>query len=438
MEFCTEFVGLLGLSLLFVVFLALGFEVAFALGTLGVIALFLFEGGSKALGAVGYVEWTTTRTFVLVAVPLFIFMGEILERTRLTEGLFNAASAWLGRLPGGMLLATLVFCGVFSAASGSSAACAATVGGVAGPKLEQRGYDRRLTLGTLAAGATLDIMIPPSLVLIIYAAVVQESVGKLYVAALLPGLLLLSLFVAYIIVRAVLNPKLCPTEPAVSWRARFVSLLDVAPVLGIIFIVLGTIYAGLMTATEAAAGGAFASLVFALVARRLTFPILLSALRSAAETTAMILFIMVGALILSNFLAAERLPQQLTEFVIGLDSSRYLILALIFGAIMILGCFLEGMSIMMITLPITYPVVQALGFDSLWFGVAMVILIELALITPPVGMNLFIISNIGGGRPIGDVIAGAAPFVVLLTLALVLITAYPGIATWLPAAFDVR
>lgn len=411
--------------------LAGGVWIAVSLGLVGILALYL-QSGTLAFDSLGTVAWNTTNSFVLTAVPLFVLMGELILRSGLTFRFYNGVATWVNRLPGGLLHANVAACSIFSAICGSSVATAATIGMIAIPEMESRKYDRSMTLGSLAAGGTLGILIPPSIALIIYGATVSESVSKLFIAGIVPGIMLALLFMVYIAARVMLQRNLAPEAPSgIGWRERLLAVRDVWPVAVLILAILGTIYAGLATPTEAAALGTVVALIFVALFGNLNWKTLRDALANTVRTTSMLLFIVLGAQILQYGMVTSGITRQISDWVLDTITEKYLVMAGIYVMYILLGMFMDGLSMILLTLPVVYPIVTGLGFDSVWFGVILVIMIELGAITPPVGLNLFVIQGISR-RPIGDVIRGSMPYAIIMVLAIIFFTAFPGLITWLP------
>jgi C4-dicarboxylate transporter, DctM subunit len=425
---------------LMIVFFLAGLHVAGALGLIGMILMYLFSD-RPLWDMLGQIAWNVNSSFVLVAVPLFVMMGEILIYSRLSERLYQVLSNWLAPLPGGLLHSNIAFCAVFGAISGSSAACAATVGAVALPSFRARHYNERLVIGTLAAGGTLDILIPPSISMIIYGVLAEESIGRLYLAGFIPGFLLAGIFMFIIAVAAKIWPAVAPREVAPSWRLRFLGLLSLFPIILLMFIVLGTIYLGIATPTEAAAFGVVASFILAALNRQVTRHMLRQVLVTTVRTSSMIMLIVTSAFILSFALAILGVPARLTQLVSGMQltpASFVLILVIFF---MILGTFMEALSMMVTTMPILVPVLKSMGVDMVWFGIIMVILLEAALVSPPEGLNLYIIQGIRksvseeAGLKVGtmmDLWIGVLPFMVGMAMCIALLLMFPEIALWLP------
>ena len=423
----TTLIILLGL-------LALSIPVAAALGVLGLVLEQLYSTMPLSL-AMGEIAWSAGRDFLLVSIPMFILLGEILLRSGVAEKMYTAMVKWLSWLPGGLMHSNIGACAIFAATSGSSVATAATVGTVALPLVSRHGYNERLFLGTLAAGGTLGILIPPSINIIIYAVLTDTSIPKLYLAAILPGLGLAGLFMAFIIAACLFKPAWGGTRIRTTWAERFASLPDLIPPMMIFLVVVGSIYAGIATPTEAASLGVIAALILAAFFRRLNLRMLLEAFENTMRTTAMIMLIIIAAYFLNFVITAVGLTQMLTDAVAGLGLSKYQMLFAVVIFYLILGCFMETLSMMITTIPIIAPVMTALGFDSIWLGVVIVILIEAALITPPVGLNLYVVQSLRSKGSLNDVIVGALPFVTAMIVLIVLLAAFPGLALWLPSQF---
>ncbi len=413
--------------------LLVGIPIAIALGGSGLIWLIALD--PNYLRGVGHAIWNGATSDVLTAVPLFILMGELVQRTGLASRFYDAVSLWLRRLPGGLFHANIAATSVFSAVSGSSVATAATIGMVALPNLERLKYDRRMTLGSLAAGGTLGILIPPSIPLIIYGALVETSVGKLFVAALLPGVAMALLFSGYIAVKVLLRPGLAPRAAAQppTLRERLHSLAQMAPLLVVVVMILGGIYLGWTTTSEAAALGTLATLLMAALQRRLRWAMVRDSLISAIRFTAMLMFVILGAQIFSFAVFSWGITSEMGRWIGGLDYPPLAILLIIAAIYLVLGMFIDALSIMIMTLSILYPIIVQLHYDPIWFGVVLVILLEIGLITPPVGLNLYTIQALQPGKvSIKEVSAGAFPFVLLLLAGVALLIAFPDIALWLP------
>lgn len=417
---------------LILIFLAGGMWIAAAMGLVGIILLVFFVGGGK-IGMIGMLQFNSINSFLFTCAPLFIFMGQIIMYSGLADKLYKGATDLVGFLPGGLVHTNVAACAIFAAISGSSTATAATIGTVAIPQVRGRGYDKKLVYGSLAAGGTLGPLIPPSLVMIIYGAVVGESIGKLFIGGVFPGLALAGLFMLYIGGATLLRPSLAPERLRFSLNKLLRGLVDIWPVAVLIFMVLGTIYLGLATPTEAAAIGATMSLIFCAAYRKLTWQVLMKSGIEALVISCWALFIVVAASVLAMALSALHLPAQLAAMVSSFEVSRYVILALVILLYVILGMFIDSISMMLLTLPVIYPLMITLGFDSVWFGILLVVLIEVGMVTPPYGLNCFIIHGISGGDNIMDVIMGVIPFMICMFVLLILLIIFPDLALWLPA-----
>jgi len=416
----------------------LGLHVAAALGLLS-LSLMYFMSDRPLWEMLGLIAWNTNTSFILVAIPLFILMGELLLRSGLSERLYRVLSHWLSPLPGGLMHSNIAACATFAAVSGSSVATAATIGSVSLPAFRARGYDERLVLGSLAAGGTLGILVPPSINFIVYGVLMEVSIGRLYVAGILPGILLSLLFMGVIFVAAKIWPQVAPREAAVSWGTRLWGLLDMLPTFALIFLVLGTIYLGVATPTEAAAFGVTGAFVLALLSRRVSPSMLKGVFFSTARTTAMVMLILTGAFILNSTLAMLGVPQAISRTVAawGLSPTATILLLVVFY--LVLGTFMDGFAMMVTTIPVILPVLKAMHVDLVWFGVIAVILTEAALISPPEGLNLYVIHGLreklgreASQRTIMDVYVGVLPFFLMMLAGIALIVAFPQIALWLP------
>jgi C4-dicarboxylate transporter DctM subunit len=425
--------GSLLIALLFILF-ALGVEISICLGVVGVVGLLYLKGFNVGLGVVGSIAWSNASSFSFVAVPLFIFMSGILLHSGIGTGLYTAVARWVSFLPGGLAVASIFSCAIFAAISGSSVATAATIGMIAIPEMERRGYARPLTFGSLAAGGTLGILIPPSVPMIIYGVMTETSIGHLYMAGIVPGVVLALMFAAFVIVYTMLWPETAPRMPEDqgTFLDKLRSLYEVAPVALLIFVVLGSMYIGIVTPTEAAALGSFVALLLAAAFRTLTWRALREAFHATIRTTSMVLLIIIFASMFSHVMALIGAPKALFNLVTGLGLPRWALFTAIFAFLLVIAYALEELSVMIILLPILFPLVTALGFDPVWFGIIMVVWLEIGLITPPVGLNLFVIQNLMRGTTARDVTLGTTPYVVLMVLLVVLLFLWPDLALWLP------
>ena len=421
--------GILYLVLMLVLLLG-GVWIAVALGMVGIIGIAILQ--PPLLAGLSSIVWGQLDSFVLTAVPLFLFMGSVLMNSGVSGRFYRGLSPWLVRVPGGLAQSNIVACAIFAALCGSSVATAGAIGSVAIPEMRTRGYDMRVTAGTLAAGGTLGILIPPSIPFIIYGSSVGESVGRLFAAGMVPGLLLTLLFMLFLGVQTKLRPGLVPAGEDAIPRSKLKSVPDMAPIVALIVVVLGGIYAGVMTPTEAAGVGASGALAIAALYRKLSWATLRQSLVETVRANAMILLIVVAAQVMSFGLVSAGVPRGIVGVIGELHASRWMIFAVIAVAYLVLGCLMDALSLMLLTLPVVYPIMQAQGFDPIWFGVVLVLLLEIGLITPPVGMNLFVIQGISG-RPLGEVSAGAFPYVIIMLVEIVLLASFPSIVLWLPS-----
>jgi len=383
---------------------------------------------------IGEMLWAPSTNFVLVSVPLFLLMGEVMLRAGLSDRLYRALNVWVGRLPGGLLHTNILSCGVFSAIAGSSVATAATMGSVALPYFEKSHYPPKLVLGSLAAGGALGNLIPPGITFIIYGLITETSVGALYLAAIGPSVLVIVLFLAVIFYYSIKLKISAENSTTLTLSAKLLSLIDLFPTLLLIGLVLGTIYAGWATPTESAALGVAGSIVLALVDRKLSWQMLRESMDSTARTTSMIALILFGAYLLNYILSSLGIPQMLAKFMTGLPLPGWAIMLVIIGFYLALGTFMEGISMVITTIPLLFPVVMALGYDPIWFGVVITMLVEIAMISPPDGTVLYVLQGMRRQPgPITDVFVGVMPFLVVYMFAIVVLMVFPAIALWLPA-----
>lgn len=418
---------LLMLALMFV-----GLHVAAVMLIIALLGAAIYLGPA-IVDALGMQLWGGTNNFVLLAIPLFVLLGELLVRGGATDRIYRALSDWLAPLPGGLLHTNIGACALFAAVSGSSVATAATIGTVALPAFKDRKYDTKMVLGSIAAGATLGILIPPSINLIIYGAMTNTSVGRLYAAGVVPGLVLTALFMLVIVVACWINPALAADRPLpVPMRDRLRRLTDLVPPFGIFLMVMGSIYLGWATPTEAAAVGVLAALLLVWYYGTLSVALLHECFLTTVQVTAMIVLIVSGAFYLNFVLGVLGVPQALARFVSDIGATPLQMMYILFVFYLILGCFLETLSMMIGTIPVVFPLVVALKIDPVWFGIFLVVMCELALITPPVGMNLYVVQGVRREGPIMDVIRGTTPFLLMMFLLVVVLIHWPQLALWLP------
>lgn len=420
---------LVGFCALIILLLVVGMPVAFSLMLAGVLGMLFFLGGASALSAIPVIAYKTLDDFVLTAVPLYILMSQILLKGKVGNGLFDFGNKWLGHLPGGLGVATIFACAIFAAISGSSVATAVTIGAMAIPEMLKRGYPREAVLGTVAAGGTLGILIPPSIPMILYGSITDESVGKLFLSGIVPGVGLTLAFIIYIVYVARGMDRQSPA----NMKERMVTLKENIWGLLLPILVVGGIYTGAFTPTEAAAVGTVYSLLITFfIYKTVRLSDMAEILEDSVKTTSMIFAIMIGAMLFGFILTVLQVPQELMALVTTANVNRWLIFFGINIVLLVLGCFLETVSIILITLPMLYPVVKHLGFDLIWFNVVLLINMELALISPPIGMNLFVIKGISPESSIGQIIRGSMPFAAIMALEILLLCFAPQMATWLP------
>jgi tripartite ATP-independent transporter DctM subunit len=424
------------LSLIFAALLVLimiGIPVAFALGILSLALVLIFLGPNQLIvfstTAFGQID-----NFALVAIPLFIFMAEVILHSGVSTDAFDMLSKWTSRLPGGLAVAAQLTCTLFASVCGASTATAAAVGSIAVPEMMSRGYDKRLTCGSIAAGGALGALIPPSIYMIIYGTLVEESIGQLFMGGVIPGLMLSGMFIAFIIVRCAFRPDLAPLAQDVTWADRWRSLYKVWAILFLAAAMLAAIYFGIATPSEIAGVGCFLALAIGFAYRRLTWTALKGAFLSTCRITCFIGWILVAATVFGYILSFLQLPQQLSEWLVAQSASPYLVILGINILLIFLGCIMDPAGILLVTIPILVPVIKALGFDPVWFGVMFVVNMELAQITPPLGLNLFIIKSIAPPEvTLKDILIGAWPFMVLDLVGLALVIIFPQIILWLPS-----
>ena len=412
--------------------LAGGIWVAITLAIIGFIAT-IAKVSTPAGAVMATSIWQSLNSWDLTALPMFLWMGDILYRTRLSEDMFEGLAPWLARLPGRLLHVNILGCAIFAAVSGSSAATCATIGRISMPELAKRGYDERLAIGTLAGSGTLGLLIPPSIIMIVYASATDQSIARLFIAGVLPGILLASLFMGYVMIWAILNrDKMPPADPPTSFANRMAATRRLLPVVLLIAGVIGSIYGGLASATEAAVVGVVGALILAWVTGTLSWATFSEALLSATKTSCMICFILAGAAFLTTAMGFTGIPRALAEWIAGMQLSRWQLLVALTLFFILLGCFLDGISMVVLTTSVVIPMVERMGIDLIWFGIYIVLVVEMAQITPPVGFNLYVLQSLTG-RNLFVIAAYTMPLFLLMSLAIVLLVAFPGIALWLPS-----
>ncbi|MBL8837676.1 MAG: TRAP transporter large permease [Alphaproteobacteria bacterium] len=421
----------IGFGFMLLIMLA-GLHVATTLFATAALGSWWYFGGTM-FQPLGTMMWGTLNNFILVSIPLYILMGELLVRGGVTERMYVALADWLHPLPGSLLHTNIAASTLFASISGSSVATAATIGTVALPSFRKRGYEEKWVLGSVASGATLGILIPPSINMIIYGAITSTSIGALFAAGFVPGLLLAAMFSGLIVVAAILKPSIVGRrEAAPPLRERIGRLKDLLPPVFIFLTVMGSIYAGWATPTEAAAVGVVASFVLVAATGNLSLVMLKQSLLATTSVSAMMLLILIAAFYLNFIIGVLGVPAMVSGFIAGFDVAAWQMILLLTILYLILGCFMDSLAMMIATIPIVMPVVTSLGYDPVWFGIYLVIMCELALITPPVGMNLYVVQGVRGQGTVAEVISGVTPFLICLLGLTALITAFPEIVMWLP------
>jgi tripartite ATP-independent transporter DctM subunit len=423
--------GIAGFVALFLL-LALRMPIGLAMMLVGAVGIAVLNSTNAAFNILGSFAFSYSAVFTLSVIPLFVLMGAFANVSGMGSDMYRAAHAWVGHKRGGLAAATILACAGFAALSGSSIASAATMGKVALPEMERYRYSPRLATGSIAAGGTLGILIPPSTVLIVYALLTEQSVGRLFLAGVLPGLLLTALFVATVFIVAIMNPEAGPRGERVPMGERFKVLLNSGALIFVVVIVLGGIYAGIFTVTEAAAVGAFLTFAHAVWSGKLDIPKFFAALLDTIKTTAMVFFILIGAHFFAPFLALTRIPVNLADAIGGLAVPALAILTVIILVYIVLGTFMEGFAMMVLTVPIVLPIITTLGYDPIWFGIIMVLVLEMGLISPPVGMNVFVVKGVAPHVPIGQIYLGIMPFWLAMAVCVIFLVAFPDIALFLP------
>lgn len=423
--------GLVGIAALLVL-LMLRIPVAFAMFLVGFLGISALNGMSSAFNLMASESFTLASSPELVVIPLFILMGNITAATGMSRQLYDAAYAMVGSIRGGLASATVIGCGGFAALSGSSVASALTMGQVALHQMDRFNYSQRLSTGAVAAGGTLGILIPPSTGFVIYAILTEQSIGRLFLAGVLPGILLLCLFVLAITVICVIRPDSGPRGPRTTLSEKALALLNAAPIVSVIALTIGGIYGGYFSPVEASAVGAGAVMLITLVRRTLTLRIFIDALRGAVVTTATVMLILIAAHMINPFLALSHIPTAVGEFISALGLGPIAVLTLILLIYLILGTFLEGFAMLVLTLPIFFPIVTDMGIDPIWFGVLVVLTLEMGLISPPVGLNVFIVKSVAPKVPLGEIFLGVIPFWFMMLLTIIILMRFPQIALLLP------
>ena len=425
--------GIVGTGVVFLL-LFLGMPIACALMLVGFLGLSYVASMGAALPVAASTLYYVVAYYPYTVIPLFVVMGGFASSGGLISELYGTFDKWFRRLPGGLGLTTIGACAGFAAISGSSVASAAAMGTIALPEMKRFNYSPRLAIGTIAAGGTLAFLIPPSIGFVVYGMLTEQSIGKLLISGVFPGIILAAGYAAMVISQVKLNPSLAPVSPeAVSWKERLLALRGIWETLLVFILVMGGIYLGWFTPTEAGAMGATTLFLVALAKRKLTWGNMFASLQEAVRVSAMVLFLVAGATVFSYFLALSTIPAEVVTWVAGLEVSRYVILVLILAIYIFLGCFIDAISMMVLTLPVIFPVILRLGFDPIWFGVIAVLMMEAGLITPPMGLNVYTLAGVAKDVPVEEIFRGALPFLMTIVVIVAIVTAFPQIALFLPA-----
>jgi C4-dicarboxylate transporter DctM subunit len=428
----ADAVAILGFVTLFALMM-LRVPVGMAMGLVGVTGYAYLTGGAPALKLVGQTSIRTVTSYQFGVIPMFLLMGAFVSASGVSRELFRAANTFVGHRKGGLGLATIVSCGAFAAISGSSVATAATFSTVAYPEMRRYGYPQSFSTGVIAAGGTLGAMLPPSTVLAVYGLITQQDIGKLFQAGIIPGLLAMAMYMVTIAIICRVKPDLLPTVPKASWAERLAGLKDVWAPLLLFVMVIGGLYGGVFTPTEAGGVGASGAFLLGVLRRRLDKDKIRASLLQATRTAAAVFTVLIGALLFGYFLTITQVPQKVTEFLTGLGIGTYGVLALIMLMYLVLGCLMDAMAMIILTVPIIFPLITQLGFDPVWFGVIIVMTVELGLIHPPVGMNVFVIKSVVQDVTFSSIFKGVLPFIATDILRLVILIVFPVIALWLPS-----
>ena len=409
-----------------------GIPIAFSLAIVGIAGNVVLLGPAQAATQLQLIAWETGTNFLLIAIPLFIFMGQLTYHTGLATDLYEVVYKWLGRMPGGVAVTATVSSAGFGAVTGSSVTTIATMGSMVMPEMKRYGYDPRLASGSVASAGALAILIPPSIPMVVYGVWTETSIAQLFVAGIIPGIIMAVLFAAYIVARCALTPNMGPRGPGFTWTEKWRSLVKLLPVILIFIAVLGGIYGGIVTPTEASAVGCAAVALVALAMRRLTLESVMKALDQAANISGVLFFVVIGGIFISRFLVLTGLTPGAVDLIIGLDLGTYGVIAMLVLLYLVLGTFLETFGLLVLTLPFVMPVFVDLGIDKVWVGIFLVLMIEMALITPPVGLNVFVMHKVAPDIGLPTIFRGSIPFVLITLGAVALFTLLPDLVLWLP------
>jgi C4-dicarboxylate transporter DctM subunit len=420
-------------SLVLLALMTVGVPIAYSLGSLA-IGLGIIFTGPRIFYLFGTLAFGKVNSFALVAVPLFIFMAEMILVSDAAKDAFEALDKWLSALPAGLAISSQVACTLFAAVCGASTATTAVIGGMAVPEMVDRGYDKRLATGSIAAGGALGVLIPPSILLIIYGIIAEQSIGQLFIGGIIPGIVLMMLRVAYFVTRVSIDPMMAPREKHVTWNERFRTLWKILPLLALAIFMFGALYSGIATPSEVAGVGCFASLVIAAAYRRIAWGLVKEAFEKTTRTTCFVIWILVAAASFGYVLSFLNVPQSLVNWALSMEVSPYVILIAVNLLLFLLGCIMDPAAIIMVTVPMLAPLMEALGFDLIWFGVMFVVNMELAEITPPLGLNLYIMKSVAPpGITLNDIIIGSIPFMILDIIGLIFVIIWPQLILWLPS-----
>ncbi|MFA5906184.1 MAG: TRAP transporter large permease [Desulfobacula sp.] len=424
-------IGILGTLVLFIL-MALRMQIGFAMAFVGFFGFVILSSFKSALGVLGLEPFQAAANYTLSVIPLFMLMGQFANHSKLGSEIFDTVNKWIGHFPGGLAMATIGACSLFAAITGSSLATAAMFGVIALPEMNKLNYDQRLSTGCIAAGGTLGILIPPSSVFILYGILTEQGIGRLFIAGVLPGILLTFLFLATIYIITKIKPEMGRPGPRYAMKEKIGSLKNTWAILLLFSLVIGGLYAGWFTPTEAAAAGAFGAFLITLLKGRMKWETLFISLKEGASSTAMIFSILIGAMIFQYFMTLSQIPTTLATAIVEAGFGKYTVISVIILAFIIMGCFMEGLSIMVLAVPIVYPIVIGLGFDPIWFGVIIVLTMEMSLITPPVGVNVFVLHGVAKEIPMSTMFKGIWPFWVAMFICIILLIIFPEIALFLP------
>jgi C4-dicarboxylate transporter DctM subunit len=429
MSFIT--LAIIGIIVL-VILLFMGMNIGITMMAVGFFGVFAIRGLDPAIGVLKTIPFTYASNYSFAVIPLFILMGQFAFHSGMSSDLFNAADKWLSRFKGGLAMATVAACAGFSAICGSTAATAATMGVVALPEMRKYGYKDGLATGSIAAGGTLGILIPPSTGFIIYGIIAEQSIGRLFAAGIIPGIILALCYILSIAVQVRVQPQIAPGTKKYSFKEMLSALKGTLGIIILFVAVIGGMFANIFTANEAAGVGAALTLIMMIIKRQFTWAKFVDCLRSAVKTSGMIFLILIGAYVFGAFLALTQLPMVLANFVTGLDVSPYVVLLVILVLYALLGCIMDSLAMVMLTVPIFLPIITAIGFDPIWYGVIMIMVMEMGLITPPVGMNVYIVAGVAKDVPLVEIFKGVAPMVVGMFVAVIIVCAFPQLSLWLP------